>query len=139
MSSDRREQTYKIGATLAVIGAGIGTSTPAWALQRVEDASRGPDGWMVLWIVLITSAALGLATRVGLWALTSLHVLSAETTRAARQHVRVMVGALVLVAMVFPYVVRQQPALGLLLLLLLGVGAAADGRAEERPLGPHRS
>jgi uncharacterized membrane protein len=61
-------------------------------------------------------------------ALAALRLITAHEAQRARGQARVVVGGLVLLAMVFPYVVRQHPALAFL--LLLGMGALAARGAD---------
>jgi phosphatidylserine synthase len=98
--------------------------------QPVVGSALTPDWLTVTWMALVTALVLGIALRLSIKTLSALRLITQQAARRARRQTRVLVGALVLLAMVFPYVVRQQPALALLLLLGMGMAAAAGGESE---------
>lgn len=115
----------------AALAAALLSTQPAWALERaLAERPLAPDWLTVTWLALVSAIILGVALRLSIGALSALRLITAQAAQRARGQARVVVGGLVLLAMVFPYVVRQQPALAFL--LLLGMGALAARGADAR-------
>lgn len=119
----RMMQAWGLAAVMAVSG-------DVWALGSA--GSGEAPGWLtVTWVALMSALLLGVALRLGIKTLARLRLITQQAARRARSQARVLIGALVLLSMVFPYVVRQQPLLALILLLGMGMGVAVSSDAVE--------
>ena len=112
---------------LAAVMAGSGD---VWALGSAG-SGEAPSWLTVTWVALMSAFLLGVALRLGIKALARLRLITHQAAHRARGQARVLIGALVLLSMVFPYVVRQQPLLALILLLGMGMGVAVSSDAVE--------